>query len=82
MKADKIRDLDRAELDKQLSDMREQTFRLQFQMRMGQMDPLKKYRQLRKDRARILTILRERELAGETAPAPPVAATAKKKKGK
>ena len=81
MKADKIRDLDRAELDKQLNDMREQTFRLQFQMRMGQMDPLKKYRQLRKDRARILTILRERELAGETAPAAP-AATAKKKKGK
>jgi large subunit ribosomal protein L29 len=81
MKADKIRDLDRAELDKQLNDMREQTFRLQFQMKMGQTDPLKKYRQLRRDRARMLTILRERELAGETA-APAPAATAKKKKGK
>ena len=83
MKADKIRDLDKAELDKQLNDMREQRFRLQFQMRMGQMDPLKKYRQLRKDRARMLTILRERELAGDTAAtAPAPAATAKKKKGK
>jgi large subunit ribosomal protein L29 len=46
---------------------------------MGQTDPLKKYRQLRKDRARMLTILRERELAGDTAAAAPVAAKAKKK---
>ena len=80
MKAEKVRDLDKAELNKQLGEMREQTFRLQFQMKMGQTDPLKKYRQLRKDRARMLTILRERELAGDTAPAAPVAA--KKKKGK
>ena len=79
MKAEKIRDLDKAELNKQLSDMREQKFRLQFQMKMGQTDPLKKYRQLRKDRARMLTILRERELAGDTAPAPVVET---KKKGK
>lgn len=80
MKADKIRDLDKAELDKQLHDMREQMFRLQFQMKMGQMDPLKKYRTLRKDRARMLTILRERELAGGAAE--PVAVAPPKKKGK
>jgi len=30
---------------------------------MGQSEALKKYRALRKDRARLLTILRERELA-------------------
>lgn len=80
MKADKIRDLDNAELNKQLADMREQSFRLQFQMKMGQMDPLKKYHQIRKDRARILTILRERELTGDPGPAP--AAAKGKKKGK
>jgi len=34
-------------------------------MSMGQMDGLKKVRMMRKDRARIHTILRERELAGE-----------------
>ena len=39
-------------------------FRLQFQMSMGQMEGLKKVRQMKKDRARMLTILRERELAG------------------
>ena len=43
--------------------MDEQLFRLQFQMSMGQMDGLKKVRGMKKDRARIYTILRERELA-------------------
>jgi large subunit ribosomal protein L29 len=40
-------------------------FRLKFQMSMGQMEGLKKARAMRKDRARILTVLRQRELAGE-----------------
>ena len=65
MKSQKVRDLDTAELQRQLSEMEEQTFRLQFQMSMGQMEGLKKARAMRKTRARILTILRERELAGE-----------------
>jgi large subunit ribosomal protein L29 len=34
-------------------------------MSLGQMDGLKKVRGMRKDRARIHTILRERELAAE-----------------
>jgi large subunit ribosomal protein L29 len=38
-------------------------FRLRFQMSMGQMDGLKKTRALRKERARMLTVLRERELS-------------------
>ncbi len=63
MKADKVRDIDTKELERQLSDSREQMFRLRFQLAMGQADGLKKYRALRKDRARMLTILRERELA-------------------
>ena len=45
--------------------MDEQLFRLQFQMSLGQMDGLKKVRAMRKDRARIKTVLRERALAGE-----------------
>jgi len=64
MKAQKVRDLDENELRNQLRDMEEQVFRLQFQLNMGQTDGLKKLRGLRKDRARMLTILRERELAG------------------
>jgi large subunit ribosomal protein L29 len=65
MKAQKVRDLDENELRNQLRDMEEQFFRLQFQMNMGQTDGLKKLRGMKKDRARMLTILRERELAGE-----------------
>ena len=64
MKIREIRDLDDAALKQQLRAMDEQMFRLQFQMSMGQMDGLKKVRTMKKDRARIHTILRERELAG------------------
>jgi large subunit ribosomal protein L29 len=64
MKSQKIRDLDQIELQHQLTTIEEQLFRLKFQMSMGTMEGLKKARALRKDRARIFTILRERELAG------------------
>ena len=64
MKSQKVRDLDTDELNRQLSEMDEQMFRLKFQMSMGQMDGLKKARSLRKTRARIYTVLREREIAG------------------
>ena len=63
MKAQKVRDLDETELKRQLGEMEEQLFRLKFQMSMGQMEGLKKARALKKDRARMLTILHERELA-------------------
>ena len=66
MKAQKVRDFDEQELKGQLREMDEKMFRLNFQMSMGQMDGLKNVRQMKKDRARIYTILRERELAGET----------------
>jgi large subunit ribosomal protein L29 len=61
--ADKARALDETELQKQLRDGRDQMFRLRFQSSMGQMDGLKKIRLLKKERARMLTVLRERELS-------------------
>lgn len=61
MKAEKIRQGDTSELAQKSKDILEQMFRLRFQMTMGQVDGLKKYRELKRDRARILTILRERE---------------------
>lgn len=66
MRADKVRELDNTELKNQLRQMEEQIFRLRLQVGMGQSVALKKYRQLRKDRARILTVLRERELAARS----------------
>jgi large subunit ribosomal protein L29 len=79
MKADKIRELDSDELHRQAADIREQSFRIRFQLTMGQTDGLKKLRNIKKDNARILTILRDRELHPETAPEP---VAKKKKKGK
>ena len=65
MKADKVRDLDEQELLLQLREIDERMFRLRLQMSMGQMDGLKKLRITEKDRARILTVLRERQMAGQ-----------------
>ena len=63
MKQKNYRDLNDNEIRTQLTEMEDQTFRLKFHMSMGQADGLKKLRTMRKDRARMLTILRERELA-------------------
>jgi len=70
--ADKARALDSAELHKQLRESSEQMFRLRFQMSMGQVDGLKKLRLLRREKARMLTVLRERELHPENAAPTPV----------
>jgi large subunit ribosomal protein L29 len=61
--AEKFRALDGAELNRQLKEGTEQLFRLRFQMSMGQMDGVKKVRSLRKERARILTVLKEKAKA-------------------
>jgi large subunit ribosomal protein L29 len=79
MKANKIRDYDNTELSTELKEAQESLFRLKFQTGMGQLEGLKKYRTLRKDMARMLTIQRERELHPEAAPAVSVKG---KKKGK
>jgi large subunit ribosomal protein L29 len=41
----------------------DQLFKLKFQMNMGQTESLKKIRGLRRDIARVKTVLREQELA-------------------
>lgn len=63
MKADKFRNLTDEELNQQQRDMNDQLFKLKFQLNMGQTESLKKIRGLRKDIARVKTIVRERELA-------------------
>jgi len=56
----KLRDSSPDELQQQETDMKEQMFRLRFQWAMGQTETLKKMRELRKDQARLQTILREK----------------------
>ena len=79
MRADKVREIDSTGLKRQCEDLKEQSFRLRFQLTLGQSDGIKKLRTIRKDRARMLTILRDRELHPDTAPEP---VAKKKKKGK
>ncbi len=67
LKSEKIRGTDIADLERQVQDSQEQLFRFRFQMGMGQFEGLKKYRGLRKDRARMLTVLNEKRAAGEVA---------------
>jgi large subunit ribosomal protein L29 len=65
MKAEKIRNLTDVELQHQERDLADQLFKLKFQMNMGQTESLKKVRGLRRDIARVQTVRREQELAGQ-----------------
>jgi len=56
----KMRDSSEDELRQQEREMKEQMFRLRFQWSMGQTETLKKMRELRKDQARMQTILRDK----------------------
>ncbi len=62
MDSEKLRNLTDAELAHHQREMNDQLFRLKFQLKMGQTESLNKIRGLRKDVARIKTIVREKEL--------------------
>jgi large subunit ribosomal protein L29 len=62
MELEKIRNLSDGELAVEDNKTAEQLFRLRFQLNLGQTDVVKKVRILRKDIARIKTVVREREL--------------------
>ena len=56
----KLRDLSADELQRQEAEMNEQMFKLRFQWAMGQTESLNRMRELRRDRARLLTIMSEK----------------------
>ena len=66
MKADKVRNLTEEELRHQERELADQLFKLKFQLNMGQTESLKKMRGLRKDIARVKTLLGERQRAAVT----------------
>jgi large subunit ribosomal protein L29 len=66
MKAEKIRNSTNEELQHQERDLADQLFKLKFQLNMGQTESLKKIRGLRKDIARVKTILGERARSAST----------------
>jgi large subunit ribosomal protein L29 len=63
--AEKLRNLSSAELEHKQRELLDQLFRLKFQLRMGQTESLKKIRGLRRDVARVKTLVRGRALGTE-----------------
>jgi large subunit ribosomal protein L29 len=63
--AKELRELPESELEQRLDEVKEELFNLRFQNATGQLDNYKRLGALKKDVARIRTILRQRELEGE-----------------
>ena len=61
MKIGEVRDLGADELKQRVKDIDDQLFRLRIQKSMGQLEAAGKLKVLRRDRARIKTVLREKE---------------------
>lgn len=62
MEAEKFRNLTAAELEHQQRELHDQLFRMKFQLKTGQAESLNKIRGLRKDVARVHTVIREKQL--------------------
>ena len=65
MKASEIRELSAAELESKLKDLKAELFNLRFQLAINQLDNPMKIVETKKTIARILTVLREKELSGK-----------------
>ena len=63
MKVTECRDLGVDELRQREKDMDDQLFRLRIQKSMGQLEAAHKLKALRRDLARVKTVLREKETA-------------------
>ncbi|HHZ02971.1 MAG TPA: 50S ribosomal protein L29 [Tissierellia bacterium] len=62
MKANELRKKTVDELNKSVVDLKTELFNLRFQLATGELDNPMRIKQVKKDIARIKTILREREL--------------------
>jgi large subunit ribosomal protein L29 len=60
MKVAEVRDLDVEELRQRVKDLDDQLFRLRIQKSMGQLEAAHKVKSLRRDLARVKTVLREK----------------------
>lgn len=63
--AEEIRDMSRDEIDTRVGELREELFRLRFRGALMQLENPHLPRQIRREIARMKTILRERELQAE-----------------
>jgi large subunit ribosomal protein L29 len=61
MKPTELRELSDDELIQRDEELKDQLFKLKFQHALGQLEDAMKLKNLKRDRARILTILKERK---------------------
>jgi large subunit ribosomal protein L29 len=64
-----LRELNDTELEHRLGETKEELFNLRFQNATGQLDNIARLPQVRREIARIETLLREREIAAAEQPA-------------
>ena len=64
MKASEIREKTQTELQKELSELKSELFKLRFQLATNQLENPMKLKDVKKSIARVKTIIRERELKG------------------
>jgi len=64
MRAAELRDLNRSELQARAEELNQELFNLQFQHATGQLENAMRLRHVRRDIARVLSVIREQELAG------------------
>ncbi|MCA1702636.1 MAG: 50S ribosomal protein L29 [Actinobacteria bacterium] len=67
LKVSDLRELGHDDIQRRLEETKEELFNLRFQNATGQLDNYKRIRELKRDVARIKTILRELELGNEEA---------------
>lgn len=65
MKASEIRNLSAAELSTKISDLKKDLFNLRLQQATNQLDNTNKIREVKRDIARVNTVLRELQLTGK-----------------
>ncbi|HBJ11583.1 MAG TPA: 50S ribosomal protein L29 [Ruminococcus sp.] len=63
MKATELRELSIAELNEKLDDLKKELFNLRFQLAVNQLENTARLKSVKKDIARVKTVLREQELA-------------------
>lgn len=62
MKARELRDMTVEELHKKMNDTKDELFRLRFQLATGQLDNPMRIKEVRRNIARVKTVIREREI--------------------
>ena len=67
MRASEVRELSAADIQARIAELEEERFRLRFRSATETLENPLRLREIRKDIARLKTVLREQSLAGQTA---------------